>query len=123
MFDNLFASMQNIRAGKIRALAVGSAQAMASLPGVPSFSESGMPGFEVATWTILVAPAGTPSTVVDRLARETAAIFQLPEVRQRLQDQGALPVTTPPEQTERFVREEIRKWTEVVERAGVPRAG
>ena len=122
MFDNLFASMQNIRAGKIRAVAVGSARAMESLPGVPSFSESGMPGFEVATWTILVAPAGTPSAVVDRLARETAAIFQLPEMRQRLQDQGALPVTTTPEQTEAFVRDEIRKWSEVVERAGIPKA-
>ena len=122
MFDNLFASMQNIRAGKIRAVAVGSARAMETLPGVPSFSESGMPGFEVATWTILVAPAGTPSAVVDRLARETAAIFQLPEMQQRLQDQGALPVTTTPEQTAAFVRDEIRKWSEVVERAGIPKA-
>lgn len=121
MFDNLFASIQNIRAGRIRALAVGSARAMESLPAVPSFAESGMPGFEVATWTILVAPAGTPQAIVDLLARETETIFRLPDVRQRLLDQGALPVTTTPEETARYVRDEIKKWTAVIERAAIPR--
>ncbi len=121
MFDNLFASIQNIRAGKIRAIAVGSARAMESLPAVPSFAESGMPGFEVATWIVLAAPARTPGSVVNLLAREAEAIFSLPDVRQRLLDQGALPVTLSPQQTEQFVRAEIQKWTDVVERAGVQR--
>ncbi len=121
MFDNLFASIQNIRAGKIRAIAVGSARAMDSLPSVPSFAESGMKGFEVATWIVLAAPARTPEPVINLLAREAEAIFALPEVRQRLLDQGALPVTMTPQQTEKFVGSEIRKWTEVVERAGVQR--
>jgi len=80
-----------------------------------------MKGFEVATWIVLVAPARTPEPVITLLAREAEAIFAQPEVRQRLLDQGALPVTMTPQQTEQFVASEIRKWTEVVERAGVQR--
>lgn len=95
MFDNLFASIQNIRAGKIRAIAVGSARAMDSLPSVPSFAESGMKGFEVATWIVLAAPARTPEPVITMLAREAQAIFAQPEVRQRLLDQAPFPSPCP----------------------------
>lgn len=121
MFDNLFASMQHIRSGKIRAVAVGSATRMPSIPEVPSFIESGLAGFELATWTSLAAPAGTPETIVLRLSAEVAAIFELPDIRRRLSDQGALPITLPPAQTEQFIRDEIRKWSDVIEHAGIDR--
>ena len=78
IFDNRFASIQNIRTGKIRASAVGSARAMDSLPSVPTFVESGMKGFQVTTWIALVAPASTPEPVITQLAREAQAIFAQP---------------------------------------------
>lgn len=121
MFDNVLASIQNIRAGRIRSVAVGSLQRLSSLPEVPTFSESGMPGFQVATWTALVAPAGTPAAIVDRLAGEVRAIFALPEIQERLQQQGAIPVTMSPADTARFVTEEISKWKRVAEAAKVPK--
>jgi len=123
MFDNVFASIGNVRGGKIRALAVGSSQRMDSLPAVPTFIESGLAGFEVATWTALVAPAGTPREIVDRLSGEVRRIFEQPDVQSRLRDQGAIPVTSTPLETEAFVRAEIRKWTQVIETANVERIG
>jgi len=90
MFDNVFASIQNIRAGKMRSIAVGSLRRLESLPSVPTFTESGMPGFQVATWTALVAPAGTPAAVVDLLASELRAIFALNDVREKLEGQGVI---------------------------------
>jgi tripartite-type tricarboxylate transporter receptor subunit TctC len=121
MFDNVFASIQNIQNGRIRSLAVGSAKRLDSLPAVPTFIESGMPGFEVATWTAMAAPAGTPKEIVELLSTQVREIFALPDVLSRLQQQGAVPVTMTPEQTERFVADEIRKWTAVVERAKLAR--
>jgi tripartite-type tricarboxylate transporter receptor subunit TctC len=121
MFDNVFASIQNVRAGRIRSVAVGSLQRLDSLPEVPTFAESGMPGFQVATWTSLAAPAGTPAAIVNRLSAEVAAIFREPDVRERLQGQGAMPVTSTPAETARFVAEEIDKWRRVAEAAKVPR--
>ena len=121
MFDNVFASISNVRAGRIRSLAVGSGQRLASLPAVPTFVESGNPGFEVATWTSMAAPAGTPREIVELLSAEVRQIFTQPDVQARLLEQGAVPVTTTPEQTERFVREEIQKWTRVVDNAKLER--
>lgn len=121
MFDNVFASIANVKAGRIRSLAVGSGQRLSSLPAVPTFVEAGNPGFEVATWTSMAAPVGTPKEVVDLLASEIRQIFAIPEVQARLIEQGAVPVTTTPEQTERFVREEIQKWTRVVDTAKLER--
>jgi tripartite-type tricarboxylate transporter receptor subunit TctC len=80
-----------------------------------------MKGFQVATWTALVAPAGTPPAIVNRLSSEVAAVFALPEVRDRLQRQGAVPVTSTPAETARFVSDEIKKWSQVAEAAKVPK--
>jgi tripartite-type tricarboxylate transporter receptor subunit TctC len=121
MFDNVFASIGNVKAGKIRSLAVGSGRRLASLPAVPTFIESGMPGFEVASWTSMAAPAGTPREIVELLSAEIRQLFAQPEVQARLLDQGAVPVATTPDQTERFVREEIQRWSAVVDNAKVER--
>lgn len=121
MFDNVFASIGNVRSGKIRSLAVGSAQRMNSLPAVPTFVESGLQSFEVATWTALVAPAGTSREIVERLSKEVRRVFELPDMQTRLRDQGAVPVTTSPQETEQFVRAEIDKWRRVVESARIER--
>ena len=121
MFDNVFASIGNVRSGRIRSLAVGSSNRLATLPSVPTFIESGNAGFEVATWTSVAAPAGTPREIVELLSNEIRQIFASPDMQTRLLEQGAVPVTTTPDQTERFVREEIQKWTRVVEAAKLER--
>jgi len=121
MFDNVFASIGNVKTGRIRSLAVGAGRRLESLPAVPTFIESGMPGFEVASWTSMAAPAGTPREIVDLLSSEVRLMFAQPDVQARLMEQGAVPVATTPEQTERFVREEIRRWSGVVDNAKVER--
>jgi len=121
MFDNVFASIGNVRTGRIRSLAVGAGRRLASLPAVPTFIESGMQGFEVASWTSMAAPAGTPREIVDLLSTEVRLIFAQADVQARLMEQGAVPVATTPEQTERFVREEIQRWSGVVDNAKVER--
>lgn len=121
MFDNVLASYQHIRAGKIRTMAVGTPQRIAQLPEVPTFIESGMAGFEAYTWTALIAPAGTPRPIVERLSREVRAILADPEVRSALAAQGAIPYSSTPEELRRFTEEEIRKWAGVIEKAGVER--
>jgi tripartite-type tricarboxylate transporter receptor subunit TctC len=123
MFDNVFASIGNVKTGRIRSLAVGAGRRLASLPAVPTFIESGMPGFEVASWTLMAAPAGTPREIVDLLSAEVRLIFAQSDVQARLMEQGAVPVATTPEQTERFVREEIQRWSGVVDNAKVERIG
>ncbi len=121
MFDNVLASISNVRSGRIRSLAVGSSNRLPILPSVPTFIELGNAGFEVATWTAVAAPTGTPREIVELLSAEIRQIFALPEMQTRLLEQGAVPVTTTPEQTERFIREEIQKWARVVDAAKLER--
>ncbi|MBL8385932.1 MAG: tripartite tricarboxylate transporter substrate binding protein [Burkholderiales bacterium] len=121
MFDNVFASIGNVRSGRIRSIAVGAGRRMASLPNVPTFIEAGMQGFEVASWTAMAAPAGTPREIVELLSAEVRHVFLQPEIQTRLVEQGAVPVASTPEQTERFVRDEIQRWSAVVENARMER--
>lgn len=119
MFDNVLASIGNVQSGRIRALAVASAQRMPALPSTPTFKESGLPDFEASTWTLLAAPAGTPRAIVDLLSNEVRLMFADPEFQQRMQQQGVVPVATTPEETQRFVVDEIQKWAKVVKQAKV----
>lgn len=119
MFDNVLASISNVQSGRIRALAVASAERLSGMPSVPTFKEAGLPEFDVATWTLLAAPAGTPRPIVDLLSREIQQIFAEPDIQSRLQQQGVVPTTMTPDQTQRYVAEEIHKWGQVVRRAKI----
>ena len=119
MFDNVLASISNVQSGRIRALAVASAERIPGMPSVPTFKEAGLPEFDVATWTLLAAPAGTPRPIVDLLSREIQQIFAEPDILSRLQQQGVVPTTMTPDQTQRYVAEEIHKWGQVVRRAKI----
>lgn len=119
MFDNVLSSIGNVQSGRIRALAVASAQRATGLPSVPTFRESGVPDFDASTWTILAAPAGTPRPIVELLSSEVRQMFADPEVQQRLQQQGVIPVATHPDETQKFVADEIRKWSQVVKQARI----
>ncbi len=112
------AALPMVKAGKLRALAVTSAQRSALLPEVPTVSESGLPGYDVTSWYGVFAPAGVPEPIVTRLYTEIAAHFKSPEVAKRLSALGAEAAVKPPAETAAFVREDIKKWAAIVKSSG-----
>lgn len=114
-FDNLPSSMPHIRAGKIRPIAVTTAERWPGAPEIPTIAESGVPGYEVSAWFGLLAPAGTPMAVVDLLQRSVAQILKQPEVANQLLELGARPIGDTPEAFATTIREELQKWRKVVE--------
>lgn len=118
MFSPVSTVLAQIKAGKLRALASTGAQRTAAAPELPTVSESGLPGFETSIWFGLIAPAGTPRAIVERLARETARAIGEPDIRARLAAQGVDVMPKTPEQLGEYVREETDKWAQVVRASG-----
>ena len=120
MFDNLPSSMPHIKSGKLKALAVTSLQRSASLPDVPTVSETGGPvkGMDASSWFGLLAPAGTPVDIVNRIQQETAAALKTPELKERLLSQGAIPGGQSPAEFAKFIAAETAKWSKVVKVSG-----
>lgn len=119
MFDNLPSSMQLIKAGKLKALAVTSAKPSPALPGVPTVAEAAkLPNYEASSWFGLLAPAGTPREIVTRIQQEVAKALATPAMREKLQAQGAEPVGNTPEQFATWIKAETSKWAKVVKDSG-----
>ena len=119
MFDNLPSAMAQIKAGKLKALAVTSATRSAALPDVPTIAEAGpLKGYEASSWFGLLAPAGTPPEVVNRLQQETAKALASPELKARLEAQGAIPGGNTPAQFAKMIDAETKKWAQVVKASG-----
>lgn len=112
-------AIANVRAGKLRALAVTTKRRITAAPDVPTFEEAGLPGYEAIGWFGAVAPAGTPSQIVSRLNQEIRNALSAPEVRERALSAGAEPFPTTPEEFAAIIREETKKWGEVVKTAGI----
>ncbi len=108
----------HIKQGKVRALAVTSAKRVNDLPGVPTINESGYKGFDAVTWFGLLAPAGTPKDIVARLNAEFNKALKLPELAQRLDDEGAEPAGGTPDQFAALIKDEIPRWGQVVKESG-----
>jgi tripartite-type tricarboxylate transporter receptor subunit TctC len=109
-----------IQQGQVRALAVSTPYRADAVPEVPTVAEAGVAGFDTASWQMIVAPAKTPRDVVMLLNREVRAIFSDPEVQQELSRRGMGPrITGTPEELDAFVRDEIKRWGPIVQRAGV----
>ena len=119
MFDNLVSSLPFVRAGKLRALAVGSVARAAALPDVPTLIESGFPGFESTAWFAIVAPARTPAAIVGRLNRAVVAALRDPAVATRLGDLGAVTIASSPDVLAAKIRDEIARWGVVVKGAKI----
>ena len=107
-----------VRSGRLRALAVSSANRSPALPEVPTIAESGLPGFEASSWYCIVAPAGVPKPIVTKLHTALVALLNSPEIRDRLAADGAVVETTTPEGLAAFVRSEITRWSKVVKASG-----
>ena len=119
MFDAAPSLIAHVRGGKLRVLAAASPQRNRLLPDVPTFAELGYPRIAVALWYGLVAPAGTPHTVISRLNGEVAKALANTEVSEKLRAQGADPMPGTPEAFAAFMQEEMAKWAPVVKQAGV----
>ena len=112
-------AIANVKAGKIRALAVTTKRRIAAAPDVPTFEEAGLPGYEAVGWFGTVAPAGTPGDIIRKLNAEIRTALSVPDIRERALAAGAEPYTDTPEEFAAFIREETRKWAEVIRAAGV----
>ena len=119
MFDNIVPVTPHIKSGKLKALAVTTKTRAATLPDVPTMSESGYPNFEAVAWFGLLAPAATPKPIVERLNREAVAALNAPEIKAKLTDMGATVVANKPEEFADFFAQEFAKWKPVVERAKI----
>ncbi len=113
------AAAPQIKAGRLRALAVLAPQRSAALPGVPTAAEAGLPELDVTTWYGLLAPAGTPRPVIARLNAEIARIMHAPDLQERLASMAAEPRTSTPEEFGAYIRQEAARWGEVVRKAGL----
>lgn len=112
-------ALANVKAGKIRALAVTTRRRISAAPEVPTFEEAGLPGYEAIGWFGAVAPAGTPAEIIRRLNLEIKAALLAPEVRERALAAGTEPFPTSPEEFAAIIRDETKKWGEVVRSAGI----
>ena len=109
----------HIKAGKLRALGVLARERSPTLPDVPTIAEAGLPNFEVTTWYGVLAPAGTPRTIINRLNAELVRIMHSPELKDRLAALATDPLTGTPDEFAEFIRQEIAKWGKVVRDAGL----
>ncbi len=118
MFATSASVIPYIKAGRLRALAVTTAQRSASVPELPTVSEAGVPGFEAITWHGVVVPAATPAALVERLNRDIVKVLRLPDLRERLESLGAEVIVGTPRDFADYIAREIPKWAKVVKDSG-----
>jgi tripartite-type tricarboxylate transporter receptor subunit TctC len=116
---SLIQTLPHIRSGRLKPLGVGSAKRVAALPDLPTISEAGVPGYEATNWWGIVAPAGTPPPVIERLHRELSVILASAETKKRFETEGGEAAQMSPEEFGRFIASETVKWAKVVKEAGI----
>jgi tripartite-type tricarboxylate transporter receptor subunit TctC len=119
MIDAVTAMKGNIDAGQVRALATTGDKRSAVLPDVPTADEAGVPGYQATIWLGIMAPAGTPKDIVERLNAEIGKIIARPAIRDAWNKQGAVPLTMTPAQFETYLKGDIDKWAKVIQQAGI----
>jgi tripartite-type tricarboxylate transporter receptor subunit TctC len=111
--------LPHVRSGRVRALGVGNAQRVPSLPEFPTIAEAGLPGYEAYAWGGMIGPAHIPAPVVQRLNREIVEILRQKDVTERMLSEGTVPTPSSPEEFTAYIRSELRKWGEVVKMANI----
>ncbi len=119
MFDSALSSGPHVKSGKLKALAIGTAERVASWPDLPTVAESGVPGFNAYTWGALLAPAGTPPAIVAKLNAEVGKVLASAEVQEKLAAQGAIPGKGTPLELADFTNKEIVKWAKVIREGNI----
>ena len=119
MFNSMPSVLPLVASGKLKALAVGSAQRSRAVPDIPTVAEAGVPGFENVTWYGMFAPAKTPHDIIIKLNKQVVTILAEPEMAQRLAVQGAEPRSSTPEELSKFMRVESARWQKVIKTANI----
>ena len=119
IFSSVPAALAQIKSGRMKALAVSTLQRSSALPDVPTLNESGLPGYDAASWYGLFAPAGTPKKILAALSGEVVKVMRVPDVRERFAGDGFEPAGQGPAEFAKFLREEIAKWARVVKTADI----
>ena len=119
LFTTWASGRGHIQSWRIRALAVSTAKRPQAIPGLPTVAESGIPGYDAGVWYAVLAPAGTPPAIIDRLNREMAAALERPDYAKLLRDSAIDPLGSTPAELGAYIRSEISKWAKVVREAGV----
>jgi len=119
LFISIPSVMPQVKAGRLKALAVSSARRSLSAPDVPTVAESGYPGFEYVNWNALFAPAATPRAIISKLNTEVVKIMRDPDLAQKLVSQGAEPAPGTPEQLAQYMRVDFDRWRKVIRAAGI----
>jgi tripartite-type tricarboxylate transporter receptor subunit TctC len=112
------AVVNHVKSGRLRAVAVSTATRSPSLPDVPTIAESGLPGFDASAWYCMVAPAGTPRPIIDKVRTALMRAMEATEVRQRMLTDGAVPESSTPEELGAFIKSEILRWDKAVKASG-----
>ncbi|HLK82782.1 MAG TPA: tripartite tricarboxylate transporter substrate binding protein [Xanthobacteraceae bacterium] len=118
-FFSMVQTVPQIKAGKLRALGTGALERSPALPDVPTIAEAGVPGYEAVNWWGIVAPAGTPPAIIDKVNREIEAVQQSPEVQKQFDNEGATPVSMKPADFGAYMVSEMNKWERVVKQGGI----
>jgi len=112
-------TIQHVKNGKLRAIAVSGETRLAALPDVPTFTEAGLPGFEVKNWYGILAPAATPKPIIGKLAAELAVILAMPDTKEKILGQGMDPYFSTPEQFAKLIKADTEKWGKVIKAANI----
>jgi tripartite-type tricarboxylate transporter receptor subunit TctC len=118
MFDAITTMAPNVKAGQVRALATSAAKRSSVLPDIPTVAEAGVPGYESTIWLGIMAPAGTPRAIVERLNAEINKAIDRADVKEAWAKQGAIPLKMTPAQFDTYLRADIEKWAQVVKVSG-----
>ncbi len=118
-FKTALSALPSMQAGKLKPLAVAATKRLPQLPNVPTMAEAGFPDFEVSSWNGLLAPAGTPPAIIEKLYRELVKIIALPDIRERFAAQAAEPVGSSPAEFRAYIEREIKRWGEVARAANI----
>lgn len=117
-FDNVLSCAPHVKAGRLRAIAVSTSKRSSAMRDVPTVAESGLPGFEVAVWQGILAPAAVPKPVVDSLYASIAKVLERPEVQERMTAQGADIIASTPQEFAAYIKADLAKWAKVVKDSG-----
>jgi tripartite-type tricarboxylate transporter receptor subunit TctC len=118
-FANMASGLGQVRAGKLKALASTGAKRSANMPDLPTMAEAGVPGYEVYEWNVLVAPAGTPPAIINKLQVEVKKVLEMKDVRERLDSLGGEVVASFPAETDTFLKGQMEKWAKVVKAGNI----
>jgi tripartite-type tricarboxylate transporter receptor subunit TctC len=111
--------LPHVRSGRVRALGVGNAERIPSLPDFPTISESGLPGYEAYAWGGMIGPANMPAPVVQRLSKEINEVLRQKDVTERMLSEGTIPTPSGPDEFTAYIKSELKKWGDVVKMAGI----